>query len=292
MLSPALQPVRARVESSLGSTIVSMRTLSGGDINDAYALKLANGDQVFLKTNASCPEGMFGAEARGLEWLRSADAIRIPRVLASSDDPDAPFLALELLTPGRRVSNFDEEFGRSLAALHRSGSESFGLDHSNFIGRLPQKNTSQPDWPTFYRQCRLQPQLEVAASQLKRPDRQLFDRLFDRMAELVSEPEPPSRLHGDLWGGNLHCDEAGHPVLIDPAVYGGNREMDLAMMRLFGGFSPRVFEAYNESFPLSAGHEERVSLYQLYPLLVHLNLFGGGYLASVRSHLTSLVQER
>jgi fructosamine-3-kinase len=267
------------VGRALGSAIVERRGVGGGDINDAFAVKLADGRRVFVKTNARAPAGMFEAEARGLAWLADADALRVPEVLASGEG----FLALELLAPAPRVRDFDERLGRGLALLHRSGPGSFGLDHDNFIGRLPQSNAPHATWAEFYREERLGPQLRMAKDRglVSRGLEKKVEALFGRMEALVGAPEPPARLHGDLWGGNLHVDERGEPCLVDPAVYGGHREIDLAMMRLFGGFGARVFAAYEEAWPLADGAEARVALHQLYPLLVHVNLFGGGYVASV-----------
>jgi fructosamine-3-kinase len=227
---------------------------------------------------------MFSAEARGLEWLREADALRVPAVISVGSG----FLVLEYLEPAPHRSGFDEELGRGLAQLHRFGARWFGLDHDNFIGRLPQANAPLPRWSDFYRSRRLEPQLQRArhAGLVDRALQARFDRLLSRLDELVGPDEPPARLHGDLWGGNLHSDERGGPCLIDPAVYGGHRELDLAMMRLFGGFSERTFGAYAEAYPLAPGFEQRVALYQLYPLLVHVNLFGGSYVGSVRNVLS------
>jgi fructosamine-3-kinase len=221
---------------------------------------------------------MFAAEARGLGWLAEAKALRVPAVLAQGPD----FLVLEWIESGRRTPDFDERLGRGLAALHRAKPATFGLDHDNFIGRLAQANGPRATWSAFYRDQRLQPQLQLAVDGgLASPTmRRGFDRLFEELDELVGPPEPPARLHGDLWGGNLMVDDRGLPCLIDPAVYGGHREIDLAMMRLFGGFTPKVFAAYHEANPLSPGHERRVPLYQLYFLMVHVNLFGGSYVAS------------
>jgi fructosamine-3-kinase len=288
--------VDARLESSLasslGSRVVGARPLAGGDINQAYEVRLADGRDVFVKCNVSAPNDMFVAEARGLAWLAEAKALRVPGVLAASGANDlTPFLALELIQPAQRARNFDERLGRGLAALHRYGAPAFGLDHDNYIGRLPQKNTFAVGWPEFYRVRRLGPQLRAAvdaglASTRLRRD---FERLFAVLENLCGPPEPPARLHGDLWGGNMIADELGEPCLIDPAVYGGHREIDLAMMRLFGGFGARVFDAYREAFPLADGERERVPLYQLYPLMVHVNLFGGGYVPQVEAALARLV---
>ena len=270
------------LERCLGSEPVAAKRLSGGDINDAFEVRLGDGRSVFVKTNVDAPSGMFPAEARGLGFLAEAKALRVPNVLGVSSDA-VPFLALELVYAGTRARGFDEMLGRGLAALHRYGTPGFGLDHDNYIGSLPQSNRLWPSWAEFYEKERLLPQLEraVAEDRASAGMRRGFERLFTRLVDLLGPEEPPSRLHGDLWGGNLHTDEHGVPCLIDPAVYGGHREMDLAMMRLFGGFGERVFSAYDEAFPLAPGASERVPLYQLYPLMVHVNLFGGGYAASV-----------
>lgn len=304
--------LRAAMERELGAKIRAARPMSGGDINLAYAVELEGGRKVFAKTNMRAPAGMFAAEARGLGWLGEAKALRVPEVFAFGGVPLDPgergelsipgelaespgFLVLELVEAGAPARNFDEALGRGLAALHRAGAPGFGLDHDNFVGRLPQVNTATPaeakDWPTFYRARRLAPLLERAAARGLATARMRdgFDRLFADLPALCGPPEPPARLHGDLWGGNLVVDETGGPCLIDPAVYGGHREIDLAMMRLFGGFGARVFAAYEEAYPLAPGAAERVALYQLYPLLVHVNLFGGGYVGQVEAALARLI---
>jgi fructosamine-3-kinase len=283
--------LRSALGAALGSAVGGARPLSGGDINQAYAVTLADGRSLFVKTNARSPRGMFAAEARGLAWLAEAGALRVPRVVAASaPDEAAQFLALELVSEAARARDFDERLGRGLAALHRHAPPGFGLDHDNFVGRLAQTNGPLPTWVDFFRDRRLEPQLRLAADEGLASGRMRrgFERLFAALEDLCGPAEPPARLHGDLWGGNLLCDERGAPCLIDPAVYGGHREIDLAMMRLFGGFGPRVFAAYAEAWPLADGHAERVSLYQLYPLMVHVNLFGGGYVSSVESTLDRL----
>lgn len=286
-MSPEL---RAALEQRLGTTMLGAKRLGGGDINDAFEVSLDDGTSIFVKTHPNPPRGMFDAEARGLRWLEEAAAIRVPRVVAVSDARPA-YLALELLTPAKRRPAFDEDLGRSLAALHAFGAPSFGLDHDNFIGRLPQSNTIARDWASFYWTARLEPQLRLATDRglIDRGTLSNFEALRRALPERAGSNEPPSRLHGDLWGGNLHVDETGHPCLIDPAVYGGHREVDLAMMRLFGGFGERVFAAYDEAWPLAPGANTRIHLYQLYPLLVHVNLFGGSYLGSVKRALSACV---
>jgi fructosamine-3-kinase len=272
----------------LGREVIAARDLRGGDIHAAYRVELGDGDVVFVKSSIGAPRGMFTEEARGLAWLRAAGALRIPEVIAVADDAEGPrFLTLEYIEPGRRGPTFDEKLGRGLAALHRTGAPSFGFERDNYVGSLPQSNRTHPSWAIFYREERLLPLVRRARDRRALPAHAAarFDRLFHRLESLVGPDEPPARLHGDLWGGNLHSDDRGQPCLIDPAVYGGHREIDLAMMRLFGGFAPRVFDAYRESWPLADGHERRVALYQLYPLLVHVNLFGGGYAESALSTL-------
>jgi fructosamine-3-kinase len=286
-MSPELH---AALERRLATQVRSAKRLGGGDINDAFEVTLGDGSTLFVKTHPSPPAGMFEAEARGLRWLGEAGVIRVPRVIEVSDAQPA-YLALELLTPAKRRRDFDEVLGRSLAALHGFGAPSFGLDHDNFIGRLSQTNTAADDWASFYWTSRLEPQLRLATDRglVDRGTRSGFDALHRVLSERVGPEEPPSRLHGDLWGGNLHVDEAGRPSLIDPAVYGGHREIDLAMMRLFGGFGERTFAAYDESWPLAPGANHRVPLYQLYPLMVHVNLFGGSYMGSVKRALSACV---
>ena len=284
------------VEARVGSRVVEVARVGGGDINDACRAQLADGRVLFIKTHAHPPAGMYGREADGLRWLAEARALRIAQVVAASDgeDGEPAFLALEWIESARRAPGHDERLGRGLAALHRHGAPSFGFAHDNFIAVLSQQNAAEPDWPKFYANRRLMPQLAlaIASGHASAAMRSGVEHVCARLPELCGPGEPPARLHGDLWGGNAIADEHGEPVLIDPAVYGGHREIDLAMMRLFGGFGARCFAAYDEAYPLADGHAERVALYQLYPLLVHVNLFGGGYVASVERALQQLVGRR
>ena len=283
-LSPAL---RERLSAALGCALGEVRRMSGGDINDAYALALADGRAVFLKTRDDADARMFPREARGLGWLAEAQALPVPEVLAASGEADGGddsgagpgFLVLELVRSGPRVADFDELLGRGLAAVHRCSPGEFGLAYDNFIGNLEQSNRPRPRWSEFYAEERLLPQVRRAIDAGRAPRSWVhsFDRLIAKLPEIVGPEEPPARLHGDLWAGNLLADAAGRPMLIDPAVYGGHREVDLAMLSLFGGVSGRVYDAYHEVYPLDRGWSSRVPLYHVYPLLVHLNLFGMSY---------------
>jgi fructosamine-3-kinase len=283
------EATRAAIGRALGATVTSEAACGGGDINRAFRLTLRDGRHVFAKLNDRAPTGFFAAEARGLAWLAGAGALGLPEVLGAADGGDgaSAFLLLEWIEPARRAPDFDERLGQGLAALHRAGAATFGLDHDNFIALLPQDNRREATWAAFYRQRRLQPLFDCACQRgfWDRTLDRARDALLARLPELVGPDEPPARLHGDLWGGNLQVGPRGQPLLIDPAAYAGHREMDLAMMRLFGGFGERVFDAYAASHPLAPGHRERVALYQLYPLLVHLCTFGAGYLRQVQSCL-------
>lgn len=277
----SLDALAQALGAALGAAVTAMRPLPGGDMSDAFSVTLDDGREVFVKTRDRADPRMFPCEARGLGWLAEAGALPLPRVLAVSAEsaPGPRFLALEMLRPGRRRRDYEDALGRGLAALHRAGAPGFGLDHDNFIGALPQENTPCPTWAAFYAERRLLPQLRRAVDQGRAPVAWIrdFDRMTGKLDGLVGPAEPPARLHGDLWGGNLHADESGQPVLIDPAVYGGHREVDLAMLALFGGVSERFYDAYDEAYPLDPHWPERVPLYQLYPLLVHVNLFGMSY---------------
>lgn len=271
---------------TVGDRVNRVVEIAGGDINRAFRAELSGGRSVFVKHRADATRGMYLGEAHGLAWLADAGAVRVPRVVGVRDE--APrLLALEWIERGTPGPDHDELLGVGLARLHRSGAPTFGLDRDNLIATLPQPNTPTDAWPEFWASRRLEPLVRRAldARLLDPADLPAWERLWRRLPELCGPTEDPARLHGDLWGGNAIVDEHGAPVLIDPAVYGGHREVDLAMMRLFGGFSARVFAAYDEVAPLADGHEDRVPLYQLGPLLVHLILFGGSYRASVERAL-------
>jgi fructosamine-3-kinase len=273
---------RALADAGLRASAV--RPVAGGDINEAFAVELQDGRRAFVKTRADAAAGEYAAEAAALRWLAAPGALRVPEVLAVSDG----WLALEWIDAGRLDAAGDEELGRGLAALHAAGAERFGAvapgaPAQTRIGPLLLPNDPSPDWPAFYAERRLLPLLRAAVERgaLNAAGARAVERVCERLPELAGPPEPPARLHGDLWSGNVLAGADGRPWLIDPAAYGGHREVDLAMLRLFGAPSPRVLPAYEEGHPLAAGHEERVELWQLLPLLVHAVLFGGGYGASV-----------
>jgi fructosamine-3-kinase len=225
----------------------------------------------FRKHDSGAPADFFAVEAAGLEWLRAADAIAVPEVLAVRADG----IELERIDTGPWTSATDERFGRELARLHRSGAPSFGWDRDGYIGPRRVANTPSQDWAAFYVTTRIEPFVRAAA--LPPGAAATFDRIGARLTDLAGPPEPPARLHGDLWRGNVLADRGGRPWIVDPSAHGGHRETDLAMLQLFGGFGPRCFDAYDEAFPLADGWRDRVALHQLYPLLVHAVLFGGSY---------------
>ena len=259
--------------------LISAETrVAGGDIHDAFRARTDDGRTVFVKrARTAAFEDMFAAEAAGLDWLR-AGPLRVPAVLEVARD----HLVLEWLELGDRPEL--ARLGRGLAELHRLGAPSFGLAHGNYLATLPQDNTAELDWPTFYIERRLRPLCTRA--RLDAGD--LLDRLRARR-DMFGPPEPPARLHGDLWWGNVGALPGGAPVIFDPAVYGGHREIDLAMLELFGDLPDELVAAYHEAYPLGDGWRDRIALHQLYPLAAHACLFGGSYGGRVIATLRRLV---
>lgn len=270
--------------------IVSQRRVGGGSINDTSVVNLSNGVSLFVKRNNSRYTGLFEEEARGLRALRSAGALLVPRPIGLVAGLHAQILLMEYIESGTRRSDYAELFGRSLAELHRSiRSEECGFDADNHIGSTPQLNEWDSDWYRFFGRKRLGYQVRLARD-AGRADATMVrqtERVITRLPELLPPPDDhrPSLLHGDLWGGNAIVGPQGEPTIIDPAVYFGHREADLAMTELFGGFSDRFYRAYREEWPLEPGYSERRDIYNLYHLLNHLNLFGSGYAGSCRGIL-------
>ena len=269
---------------TLPSGATNLRRLSGGSINEAFHVILEDGRQAFVKSRPDAAPGEYEAEAAGLRWLAESGALRTPRVLEISED----YLALEWIATGSLSHAGAEELGRGLAATHAAGAPAFGAPPgagtAAGFGSLRLPNDSAADWPVFYAERRLLPLARLASERevLSPAAVKAVQRVCERLTELAGEPEPPARLHGDLWSGNVMAGADGRPWLIDPSAYGGNREVDLAMLRLFGGWAgtqSRIFAAYAEVEPLADRWEERVELYQLLPMLVHALLFGGSYRA-------------
>lgn len=262
----------------------------GGCINHGGRLMTSAG-LFFLKWNSAGRfPSMFEAEAKGLKSLRATNVIHVPEVVGTGEAGTYQFLLLEFIDQNKAATNYWRELGYQLSLLHRVQGKQFGLDHNNYIGSLRQFNFQNSSWIDFFIVQRLQTQLKLAveAGLISRSELMKFDLLFSKLGSLLPE-EIPSFLHGDLWSGNLLITEKGSPCLIDPAVYFGNREADLAMTRLFGGFSEEFYASYCENFPLQAGYKNRVDLYNLYPLLVHLNLFGTQYLERITNILRSFI---
>ncbi|MCB0596589.1 MAG: fructosamine kinase family protein [Lewinellaceae bacterium] len=277
------QAVRVACEEKLGVSILQASYIGGGDINEARLLETGKGF-FFLKMNARAGSiHMFEQEAQGLRLLGESGAVRVPRPLGAGQAEGCGFLVLEYIKEGPRSRRFWENFGMALSELHRHANHQFGLDHSNYIGSLPQSNRQHGNWPDFYILERLEPQASraIAENSLWAGAGSDFEKLYKRVGEICPE-EPPALIHGDLWSGNFLSAPNDAPVLIDPAVSFSHREMDLAMSQLFGGFSPYFYQAYQAAYPCQPGLEERIEIYQLYYLLAHVNLFGSGYVPPVR----------
>jgi len=230
---------------------------------------------------------MFETEAQGLNLLRKATVLSIPEPLFVGEGGAFSFLITEYITSGLKSRNYWEYLGEKLADLHKNSNSEFGLDHDNYIGSLPQRNSWTSDWIEFFVSQRLDYQLKMALQngKLNNSHARKFQLLFTRLGQLLPLDESPALMHGDLWSGNLMVGVKGEAVLVDPAVYYGHREAEIAFTRMFGGFDNKFYEAYNRVWSLTSGFESRVELYNLYPLIVHVNLFGGGYISQLESIL-------
>lgn len=258
-----------------------LRSVGGGSINAAYAFASGK-EKYFLKINSARRyPGMFATEAAGLKLLASAGALAVPQPLLCEQSGDEQLLVLTFLENSLDTGEYYYSLGRGLANLHKNTHEQFGLDHANYIGSLPQDNTRSASWNEFFVCRRIEPLLKQAidSGSFAAGARRHFDSFFSRLDELFPK-EKPALLHGDLWSGNKMNTTSG-PAIFDPAVYYGHREVDLAMTCLFGGFTGDFYSGYQEHFPLEKGWERRVELFNLYPLLVHTVLFGGGYAGDV-----------
>lgn len=305
------EAIAAALRERLGLDVAGIGKTAGGDINDAYRAELADGGAVFVKTSEAALPGMFTDEAAGLMWLGEPDSgIATPRVIGVVDDdpsPDPRLLALEWIETGSLSIAGEERLGRGLAAIHAAGAPAFGatpvLNTNGELalgrhGHAPMRfnelelpNDPCDTWAEFYAERRIAPLTRACRDrgELSAEDATVMRLLCEHLPELAGPPEPPARVHGDLWAGNVIADAAGSPVLIDPVAHGGHRELDLALLRVFGGPGERCFAAYSEASPLAEGWHERTRLWQLAMILLHVYLFGRGYreqaLAIARGYL-------
>ena len=277
---------RVLIGRSISGAIQEIKRVSGGDINQAAHIITDDG-QFFVKWLANAPDGFFQAEAHGLRLLANARTLRVPRVIGHGEvaEQNVSFLILEWVDAGgQRSGDVVEQLGRGLAEMHRAGARQYGLDIDNYIGRLPQLNNWFDSWIDFYSEYRLGEQRNLAQSSGRLPAERarrleyVMTHLDYWLDESISHP---ALIHGDLWSGNWIVSGNGEPVILDPAVYYGDREADLAMTTLFEGFPSSFYDAYQQAYPLEDGWKDREPLYHLYHLLSHLNHFGGSYGASV-----------
>lgn len=287
--------VRSALEQRVGRVEVG-GSVGGGCIHPALRIESAAGP-LFLKYGRGTAAGFFAAEAEGLRQLAGATRrLRIPEVLHYQDADEGQgtgWIALEWLEPDRRGRGFSARLAEGLTELHEPVDGAWGWERDGFIGTLPQTNAACPDWATFWRSRRLEPQLELARRRGSLPGSGAdWERLMERLPELLApgDEEGPSLLHGDLWGGNILATARGEPAVVDPAAYRGHREVDLAMSELFGGLDREVYREYEARRPLLPGYREaRRGIYQLYYLLVHVNLFGEGYAGSTAATLREVL---
>lgn len=281
------QDLRRLLEDTLGAPIHdrSISPVGGGSIHQAIQFS-TGGQSYFLKFNHLREAANFAAEAHNLQVLGARSPLRVPKVHFRGETASHSFLLMEYIAPGRETTAYWQQLGRQLAQQHREMGPNFGWDSPNFIGRLPQQNEWKTEWWEFFITQRLQPmeQLGRQLGYLNAAHSKRFEKLYQNIAAIRLYCAP-SLLHGDLWSGNRICDAEGQPVLVDPACYYGHHEVELAFTRLFGGFPSIFYEAYQAAYPLQAGWEDRVDLFNLYPLLAHLNMFGTGYRWEVESIL-------
>jgi fructosamine-3-kinase len=269
---------------------IDLNSVGGGSINDTYRLIINGNRKFFLKLNSATKfPALFEKEKNGLEFIASQNCILTPFVILCEPISDHQLLLLQWIEPGTRNENFWKIFGEQLAQLHSVSHSHFGFAEDNFMGSMPQANTFTDNWIDFFIHYRLQPQIELAISKnlLLKSHVASFESLFKKIDSIFNS-EKPSLLHGDLWSGNFMCSDQSLPVLIDPTIYFGHRSMDLAMTTLFGGFDPVFYDSYNYYCPFPTNYPEQWEMCNLYPLLIHLNLFGESYLPDITATLKKL----
>ncbi len=276
---------------SLGQKVIikSSRFVSGGCINNTLKLETDQGPY-FIKWNDDPDNDMFEKEVRGIQLLTQQDILRLPSVVGLGRADGKNFLLLSYIQKNPPAPDFWQIFGQSLADLHRVTAPRFGLSYNNYIGRLPQNNEEMESWIDFFIEKRLEVQLGLAIYNglIDQDFAKRFRLIYAQLPGILPD-EPPSLLHGDLWSGNFMVGDQGLPCVYDPAVYFGHREIELAFTRLFGGFDNTFYQSYHETYPLEPGFEERVDIYNLYPLLVHVNLFGTSYLSGINQTLRRFI---
>jgi fructosamine-3-kinase len=286
--------IAAQISASTGIPFVveEISSIGGGCINQAQRIE-GNGQRFFIKLNNAASLDMFEAEAAGLQEIRDSNALRVPEPVCWGKNDSRAWLVLEYVEMGKGSTRGAEALGAGLAAMHRRTSEKFGWKRDNTIGATPQINTYASRWVQFWRERRLGYQLQLARANGHGGRFQVLgEKLLAKLDSFFSEANPAaSLLHGDLWSGNYSFDSEGQPVLFDPAVYYGDRETDIAMTELFGGFPAAFYAAYRESYPIDPGYDVRKNLYNLYHILNHLNLFGGGYRSQAEQMMGSLLAE-
>lgn len=270
-------------------TINQSRLVAAGNVNHGIQLSTSEGNY-FLKVNFEASRDIFEKEAHGLQLLASNCPLTVPEVYHYGQIEDYNYLLMEWVESGERSTDYWERLGEGLAQLHMASQESFGLSDSNYISSLSQNNVMTTTWVDFFIEQRLEPLMGKAYFDglIEEDFLKKFRSIYPKLQEFFPR-ERPALLHGDLWSGNVMADSNGFPALIDPAVYFGNREMDIAFSRMFGGFDQRFYDAYDSVFPLSDGFDERKDVYNLYPLLVHLLLFGKSYLSGIQKVITKLI---
>lgn len=279
------ESVKQAISDKFNIEITGFSATSGGCINNGGKVS-TNAGHFFLKWNRLKQfPGMFRAEEKGLQLLADTHTLRLPKMVLTAELDDWQYILMEFVDQGKAGGNYWATLGEQLASLHRHTNASFGLDHDNYIGALSQKNSFRESWIDFFIECRLAPQLKLLrdASKVETKLVSALESLYPKLGELMPA-ESPSMLHGDLWSGNVIMGKSD-PCVIDPAVYYGHREMEISFTRLFGGFESSFYEAYAHYFPLLPGFDKRMDLYNLYPLLVHANLFGQSYISRVSSIL-------